>query len=215
MLEHLIERWGYVGIAVGTFVEGEAVLLCAGALAKTGLLAPGYVVLAATFGSLLWGETWFSVGRIYGRAFIERRPKLRRHAVALERWMGRYGGLLVVAFRFIAGAAMVVPVLTGAARYPRSRFLVLNAFGALLWASVFTVLGFGIVAGAEVVLGRRIGVPAIVVATLSCVLVVYMIGASWTALRRQRAAVAESPSSAGCEEHPAAESHDADVRSHD
>ena len=57
--------------------------------------------------------------------------------------MRSYGSWLVLAFRFIAGAAIVLPVLFGASRYRRGRFLLLDGVGALAWASVFAGAGFG------------------------------------------------------------------------
>jgi len=38
MWEQLVSRWGYIAVALGTFVEGEGVLLSAGAVAHLGLL---------------------------------------------------------------------------------------------------------------------------------------------------------------------------------
>ena len=161
MWEHVLSRWGYFGIALGTFVEGEAVLLAAGAFTHLGRLSLPFVVLAATLGSLLWGQTWFFVGRRFGRGVIERRPTWRAHAHVLERWIARYGSWLVLGFRFIAGAAIVLPLLVGASGFPRGRFFVLDGLGALIWASVFAGLGLGIGAGLQGALGRAIGLPEI------------------------------------------------------
>jgi membrane protein DedA with SNARE-associated domain len=166
MWEHLVSRWGYLAIALGTFVEGEAVLLSAGALAHLGLLSLPLVALSAALGSLVWGQMWFFLGRLHGRRFLERRPKFSRHARILERWVDRYGSWLVVAFRFITGAAIVLPVLIGASGFPRVRFLALDTLGALLWACVFAGAGFGLGAGMRVVLRRTIGLPEVALAAL-------------------------------------------------
>ena len=50
MLQELVSRWGYLAIAIATFIEGEVVLIWAGALAHQGMLSLPLVALAATVG---------------------------------------------------------------------------------------------------------------------------------------------------------------------
>ncbi len=200
-LLHLVHQWSYLGILLGTFVEGEAVLLSAGALAQLGLLALPAVVLSAAVGSLAWGETWFWVGQHFGRGFIDRRPKLRARALVVERWTARHRGSLTVGFRFIAGAAIVVPLLIGASGYPRKQFLALDAVGALLWSSVYAALGFGAGSALEKVLGHAVRLPEIVALVLAGALLSYLC-ARGIGSRLARRAGARSPSEPVAEERP-------------
>src|SRR5690606_2170454 len=85
MLETFILRWGYAAVAVGTFLEGEIVLIAGGALAHRGLLSLPFVVLAAFLGSVAGDQLWFYVGKRAGRSFVTRRPRLREHAHKAER----------------------------------------------------------------------------------------------------------------------------------
>ena len=62
MIEELISRWGYLGFAVGTFFEGETVLVVGGALAHKGLMSLPGVALSAFMGSLLGDQFWFLIG---------------------------------------------------------------------------------------------------------------------------------------------------------
>jgi len=192
MWEHLVSRWGYLAIALGTFVEGEAVLLSAGALAHLGLLSWPLVALSAALGSLGWGQTWFFLGRHHGRRFLEQRPKYAGHVRVLQRWVDRYGGWLVVAFRFITGAAIVLPVLIGASGFPKGRFFVLDALGALIWACVFAGAGFGLGAGLRGVLGRPIGLPEVALAALCGVCLLFLVT---RLVRAARARAGSRPSS--------------------
>lgn len=152
----LLSQWGYPAIALATFVEGEVVLLSAGALVHTGALSLPLVILAATVGSFAWGQSWFYTGKICGRALVERRHSWRARAASMQPWLERYGDLSVVVFRFVAGMAVVAPVLIGAGGYPPKRFLALDAIGALIWASVFGGAGFVLGSGLGKVLGRRV-----------------------------------------------------------
>jgi membrane protein DedA with SNARE-associated domain len=170
MWERLVSHWGYLAVGLGAFVEGEGVLLSAGALAHAGLLSLPLVVLAGALGSLAWGQAWFFLGTAYGQRFLEPRPKWRARAVAVEHWMRSYGSWLVLAFRFIAGAAIVLPVLFGASRYRRGRFLLLDGVGALAWAIVFACAGFGAGAVLRRLQGSTAGVLEIVVIAVGGVL---------------------------------------------
>ena len=153
MWQELIGRWGYLAIALATFIEGEIFLVWAGTLAHAGLLSLPLVAVAATFGSLAWGQTWFYVGRSLGRTVIDRRPQWRARVARTEPWIELYGSWSIVAFRFVAGMSIVLPLLIGAGGYSPRRFFVLDGVGALIWASVFACAGFLLGTG----LGRFIG----------------------------------------------------------
>src|SRR5262245_58419112 len=85
MFESFIAKWGYVAIATGVLVEGETLVLVAGAMAHRGLLSLWGVILAAFLTSLLGDQLWFELGARYGRPFIDRRPAWRRRVLPVER----------------------------------------------------------------------------------------------------------------------------------
>jgi membrane protein DedA with SNARE-associated domain len=161
-MQGFVSHWGYIAIAIGAFVEGEAVLLWAGALTHSGHLALPLVILAATVGSLAWGQTWFYVGRTWGRTFVDRRASWHERSLRVEHWLVQYGSWVVVGFRFVAGMAIVLPALIGACGYRPRRFLVLDAIGAVSWASLFTFAGFGMGATLEAFLKRPLGWPELI-----------------------------------------------------
>jgi membrane protein DedA with SNARE-associated domain len=175
MLQELVGRWGYLAIAIATFIEGEVVLIWAGALAHQGLLSLPLVVLAAAVGSLAWGQTWFYVGKLLGRTFVDRRPKWRARIAIAEPWIARYGSWSVVAFRFIAGMAIVLPLVVGASGFPRRRFLVLDGIGASIWASCFASTGFALGSGLEKALGRVIGWPELMGIALGAAFAIWLV----------------------------------------
>jgi len=78
-------------VIAGTFVEGEGVLLAAGALCYAGVLSLPAVLLSAFLGSFAWTEFWFQTGRRLGRVSIDKRPAWRARANEFERCMRRYG----------------------------------------------------------------------------------------------------------------------------
>lgn len=153
MMEELVAHWGYLGVAVGTFVEGETVLFAAGAIASKGLLSLPLVTLAAFAGSFAWGQFWYRIGRASGLPFVGRRPVWRDRAQEIEKRINRYGGLFAISFRFVAGMGLLAPLLFGVSRFPARRFVPLDALGAAAWAAIVAGAGFGLGAG----LGRAVG----------------------------------------------------------
>lgn len=147
MLAELMVRWGYLAVGIGTFVEGEAVLLAAGALAyKTGMTLP-LLVLSAAAGSMAWSQLWFHAGRRAARLAISLRPSWQARRDDFERFMTRHGRLFVLGFRVVAGMGTVCPALLGASGYRWRSFALLDGVGAVLWAATFASVGWSVAAG--------------------------------------------------------------------
>ncbi|MEY4580723.1 MAG: hypothetical protein RL701_5426 [Pseudomonadota bacterium] len=145
-------QYGYLAIVAGTLLEGEAVLLMAGALAHRGLLALPWVIAAAFVGGVIGDQLWFRLGLYVGPGLIASRPKLKVHQLRAQRFLDRFGVAFVVGFRFVVGLRSVTPLLIGSTRYPAWRFTLLNSLGCALWASTISGLGWALGAGATRVL---------------------------------------------------------------
>jgi membrane protein DedA with SNARE-associated domain len=74
---YLVSHYGYVALVVGTFFEGETILVAAGFAAHGGYLKLQWVILGAFLGSLAGDQFYFFVGRMKGKAFLHRRPAWR------------------------------------------------------------------------------------------------------------------------------------------
>jgi len=61
-LQSFIENYGYAAILVGTFLEGETILILAGPAAHLGYLNLPLVMLAAFLGSLSGDQLFFCLG---------------------------------------------------------------------------------------------------------------------------------------------------------
>lgn len=187
----LIAQWGYLAVGLGTFFEGETVLLVAGAMAHRGLLSLPLVMFAAFVGSVAGDQLWFLLGRRYGRTFIAKRPRLAAHAGRVESGLKRYGTPFVLGFRFLYGLRTVTPVLLGASAYPVQRFMILNVVGAAVWALVFGLLGFTVGTGLSHLLGRGTRVEEAVAVALVLALVLWLCVRHW----RRRTLLAATPPS--------------------
>ncbi len=151
-MEQVVAQYGYPAIVVGTFLEGETILIVAGFAAHQGYLKLSLVILAAFTGSLMGDQFYFLVGRLKGQPFLQRRSAWRAKAAKVDRLMDRHGTWIMLGFRFLYGLRTITPFVIGASRISASRFLLLNAAGALVWAIAVGCLGFLFGAAAETVL---------------------------------------------------------------
>ncbi len=153
-LEQLVTNYGYVSVLIGTFLEGETILIIAGFLAHRGYLDLFYVIATAFVGTLAGDQLYFYIGRFKGKKFIEKRPSWQTRIVRVNSILDKHQTLLILGFRFIYGIRTVVPFVLGSSGISPTRFLILNSCGALVWATVIGVLGYYFGYAVETVLGN-------------------------------------------------------------
>jgi membrane protein DedA with SNARE-associated domain len=152
-LEELISTYGYAAIAIGTFVEGETVLVLGGFAAHRGYLELPWVLVSAFFGTLLGDQVYFYMGRARGESFLERRPNWKYKSEKVFALLNRHQTLLILGFRFLYGLRTVTPFLIGASRISPLRFLILNSLGASIWSIVIGVMGYMFGQALELIIG--------------------------------------------------------------
>src|SRR3990172_5843008 len=141
-LEQLIADYGYLAILVGTFFEGETIVILAGVAANMGLLEIQWVIAAAVAGSFSGDQLWYYVGRHWGPKIIARRLSWQEGAEKVYKHLHRHQYWLILSFRFYYGLRNVTPFVIGSAQIPRLRFFVLNLIGAIVWAHTFAYGGY-------------------------------------------------------------------------
>jgi membrane protein DedA with SNARE-associated domain len=127
-------------------VPSEPVLLAAGALAGAGLLRLPVAVAVGVAASLFSDIIWYEIGRARGSrvtrvlCWISLEPDscVRRS----QEMFARYGGRSLLVAKFVPGLNTVAQPLAGALGMRRSRFLLYDALGALLWIGTYTGLGY-------------------------------------------------------------------------
>jgi membrane protein DedA with SNARE-associated domain len=151
-IEQIVAQYGYTALIVGTFLEGETVLIAAGFAAHQGYLRLSWVILAAFAGSLAGDQLYFFLGRLKGRQFLQRRPAWQARIGRVERLVDRHATWIMLGFRFMYGLRTITPFVIGTVNISVGRFVLLNAAGALVWAIVIGCLGFAFGLVAETVL---------------------------------------------------------------
>lgn len=141
-LEHFIDTYGYVAILIGTFLEGETTLILGGVTAKLGYLELQWVIACAFIGTLAGDQLFFFIGRYHGAAYLRRHTSWNKRIEKADRILQRHRILIIVGFRFLYGLRIIMPIAIGMSKIPIAAFVVLNVFGAALWAVVIGVLGY-------------------------------------------------------------------------
>ena len=100
-LQSIIENYGYVSILIGTFLEGETILVLAGLAAHQGYLVLTWVILAAFLGSLCGDQLFFYLGRKQSQAVLSRRPAWKQKAQKIYKMMNRFETPMILSFRFL------------------------------------------------------------------------------------------------------------------
>ena len=152
--EALLEQFGYLAVFVGTFLEGEAILIAAGFFASRGYLDVFLVTLVSFAGAYAGHLFWFWLGRAHGVKLLDRFPRMRRHFGKGIRVFERYGASAIIITQWIYGLRITCAVIIGMSRIGLVKFLIYEALSCALWAVIITFAGFYFGRAIEAVLGR-------------------------------------------------------------
>jgi membrane protein DedA with SNARE-associated domain len=154
LAQHLIGQYGYGAIFVIVMLEsagipmpGETILVSAAVYAGTRhVLDIRWVIAAAAGGAILGDNIGFWVGREIGERLLEKWGDLVGLDVR-KRMLGRYlfaryGGSIVFFGRFVALLRAFAALLAGANGLSPWRFLIFNAAGGIVWATIFGLGGY-------------------------------------------------------------------------
>lgn len=141
-MEHYIARYGYIGLFIGTFIEGEATALLGGVFAKFGYLEMCRTMIWVFLGTYLGDLTFFSVGKVFGKGIIERYHFLKHKASFADKIIKKYGNLIIVVVRFLTGIRVMILMLLGCTNVRVMRFVLLNMTICIIWSIGATFIGY-------------------------------------------------------------------------
>jgi membrane protein DedA with SNARE-associated domain len=151
--ETLLKTYGYWAILIGTFAEGETILILGGFAAHRGYLFLPWVILSALIGSLCGDQLFFYLGRTHSQRFLARRPLWKERVYKAQRLLERFQTPVILGFRFLYGLRTVIPFVIGMSSIPTRRFIFLNTISALIWAIVIGTGGYLFGNILEIILG--------------------------------------------------------------
>jgi membrane protein DedA with SNARE-associated domain len=141
-LEAFVTSYGSLAVFVGTFLEGETIVILAALSAQRGYMPLWEVIIAAFFGSLLGDQFYFYLGRRHSRPFLARRPSWKSRIDRALRLLERFQTVLILAFRFLYGLRTVTPFAIGMSGIAAPTFIALNVVGAAVWAVAVSCGGY-------------------------------------------------------------------------
>ncbi|MCB5409700.1 DedA family protein [Pseudogemmobacter faecipullorum] len=157
-LSAFIAQWGIAAVFLGCFFEGETAAILGGVIAHRGLTGWGETALAAFLGALLADQLWFLLARaLPAESRAGRWLKARSQSgtgSALFRRLEQNHIALTLAFRFIPGTRILGPLALGRSSMSWPGYSLWNSLSCLVWAVLFTGLGYHFGQAAEAGLGR-------------------------------------------------------------
>lgn len=141
-LREYLELHGYWVLFLGTFLEGEAILIMAGFLAFQGYLDLTLVILTSFAGSFLGDQFYFYLGRWKGPLLLKIFTSIARKFRKALRLIEKYGNFVAFISRYTYGFRIILPIILGMTKLPATRFLWINLLSALLWAAIFASAGY-------------------------------------------------------------------------
>ena len=132
---------------MGIPLPGETILLAASIYAgQTHHISIFLVVLAAALGAIVGDNIGYVIGYFGGFKLVKRFGKyikIDKAELKLGRYLfHKYGGRIVFFGRFVAFLRILAALLAGINHMHWRRFLIFNALGAILWASVDGAAGY-------------------------------------------------------------------------
>lgn len=125
----------------GIPAPGQSLLIVAVILAVRGNNSIYTIILAAWFAAIAGSTVGYAIGRIGGRALLQRLPVSEKRLDRVEAMCRRYGSLFVFVSRFLDGMRQLSSILVGCLNMPALQFSIMNILGASVWVCIW---GLGI-----------------------------------------------------------------------
>jgi len=174
-MEHLIATYGYIIIAIGTFFEGETILLVGAFLAHQKYLNLYFVILSAFSGSFIGDQLYYFIGRSKSGFVQKKFNKSQMRIEKFQQLLKKHDIFIILVFRFIYGLRTIAPFAIGMSGIPVLKFFILNLISAVLWAISIGLLGYYFGHTVEIIIGdiKRIEIILFVIAVM--VIIIFVI----------------------------------------
>jgi membrane protein DedA with SNARE-associated domain len=141
-MEEFLLQYGYIALSIGTFLEGETAILVASSLVHSGFFEGPYTVIFGFFGSFVSDWVYFIIGRLNGKFFVDKRPKLKLKLAPVERFFKANRLQILLSYRFLYGFRVLLPLMIGMSEIKMGQFLVYSVITGMLWASAVSIVGY-------------------------------------------------------------------------
>ncbi|MEK7163454.1 MAG: DedA family protein [Patescibacteria group bacterium] len=144
MLEVVIAQYGLAALFIGTFLEGEIVVIAGGLLSRLGFLSLTWVLIVAFVATFAGDQFFFYLGRKKGTEFLEKRH--RRHWRArvekVHDLIHNHQNKILFGYRFLYGLRIPTLFAIGTSELPTKKFVLLNLLNSAVWSVIFVLGGY-------------------------------------------------------------------------
>jgi membrane-associated protein len=133
------------GVVVMPFLPGDSLLFVVGAMCAAGLMSLPIVLLLLWLAAVLGNQSNYAIGRALGpRVFRWEQSRWfnKRAFDQAHAFYERYGGITIVAARFMPFLRTFAPFVAGVAQMTHSRFTLYDVTGGALWIGSVTLGGY-------------------------------------------------------------------------
>lgn len=133
------------GLVLTPFLPGDSLLFAAGAIAALRLLNIWIVTFILMIAAILGDTVNYWIGHFFGQKIVDN-PHIKfinqEHIDKTEQFYKKYGGKTIILARFIPIVRTFAPFVAGVGSMNYGKFIVYNVIGAVLWVTIFTLLGY-------------------------------------------------------------------------
>lgn len=133
------------GVVVMPFLPGDSLLFVVGAMCGVGLMSYPLSVGLLFAAAVLGNQSNYALGRYFGpRVFQWEDSRLFNRAAfnAAHAFYEKYGGVTIVAARFMPFLRTFAPFVAGVAQMTRARFAFFDVLGGALWVGGIITVGY-------------------------------------------------------------------------
>jgi membrane-associated protein len=133
------------GVVVMPFLPGDSLLFVVGAMCGTGLMHYGYSVGLLLAAAILGNQSNYTIGRFIGPKVFQWEDSRWFNKKAFNQahaFYEQYGGITLVAARFMPFLRTFAPFVAGVAQMTRARFVLFDVLGGTLWVVGIVSIGY-------------------------------------------------------------------------
>ena len=133
------------GVVVMPFLPGDSLLFVVGALCGAGLMSLPVSIGLLIAAAILGNQSNYTIGRHFGPKVFQWENSRFFNKKAFEQahaFYEKYGGVTIIAARFMPFLRTFAPFVAGVAQMTRSKFTLFDVSGAVLWVGGVTMAGY-------------------------------------------------------------------------
>ena len=133
------------GVVVMPFLPGDSLLFVVGAMCGVGLMNYPLVVGLLFAAAVLGNQSNYTVGRAIGPKVFQWENSRWFNKAAFDQahaFYERYGGITIIAARFVPFLRTFAPFVAGVAQMTRAKFTFFDVVGGALWVGGIVTVGY-------------------------------------------------------------------------